>query len=217
MNTEDISAALTALSCTDLSDGMDRLAIACQCAGIMPFDRSFRLVGRAWTLRYGPVGQDRGTVGDYIDDISEGEVVVLDNGGRMNATVWGDLLTSTAARRKLAGTVIDGICRDVDRSVELGYPIFSRGNWMRTGKDRVRVEAIQTAVSIGNIRVEPGDWLRGDGDGLVVIPQARVLDVLAVAQEVHEAEDHIRAAVDAGVPMRKARADHGYHKLQTPR
>ena len=108
----------------------------------MGLDRSFRLVGRAWTLRYGTVGEDPGTVGDYIDDLGLGQVVVLDNQGRRDATVWGDLLTTVAAGRGVAGTVIDGVCRDVDRSIELGYPIFSRGNWMRTGKDRVRVEEI---------------------------------------------------------------------------
>lgn len=156
-------------------------------------------------------------MGDYIDDLAPGQVVVIDNQARLDTTVWGDLLTSTAARRQLAGTVIDGICRDVDRALELHYPIFSRGNWMRTGKDRVRVEAIQEAVTLGGVRVRPDDWLRGDGDGLVVIPAVSVSEVLTVAEEIHQAEEQIRAAIDAGVPLRQARADYGYHALQTPR
>ncbi|MEJ0024744.1 MAG: RraA family protein [Rhizomicrobium sp.] len=213
----DIVKRLESLSCTDLSDALDRLGIAGQCVGIMPLDRSFRLAGRAWTLRYGPVGQEPGTVGDYIDDLGPGEIVVLDNQGRPDATVWGDLLTSTAARRRVGGTVIDGVCRDVDRSIELAYPIFSRGNWMRTGKDRVRVEATAVPVSIGGIRIEPGDWLRGDGDGLVAIPAGRIGEVLDVAFEVHAAEDRIRAAILEGQPLRAARAAQGYHALQTRR
>jgi regulator of RNase E activity RraA len=211
----DIRERVQRMSCTDLSDAMDRLSIPCQCLGIMPLDRSFNLVGQAWTLRYGSIGQSGGTVGDYIDDIEEGQVVVLDNQGRLDATVWGDLLTSTAVRRKVAGTVIDGVCRDVDRALELGYSIFSRGNWMRTGKDRVRVEATQEPVAIGGIRVEPGDWLRGDGDGLVVIPATRLDEVLAVAHDVHAAEEHIRAAIASGTSLRQARKDFGYHSLQT--
>jgi regulator of RNase E activity RraA len=183
----------------------------------MPVGRGLRLVGRAWTLRYGPVGQDRGSVGDFIDDLGPDDVVVLDNQGRLDATVWGDLLTSLASRDGIAGTVIDGVCRDVDRSLELGYPIFSRGNWMRTGKDRVRVEATQVPVSIGGIRVEPGDWLRGDGDGLVSVPASRVAEVLEAAEQVHAAEDAIRAAIDAGKTLREARAEVGYHSLQTRR
>ncbi|WP_147481987.1 RraA family protein, partial [Pseudomonas syringae] len=165
-----IVTRLDALSCTDLSDAMDRLKIVCQCTDILPLDRSFNLTGKAWTLRYGPIGLDGGSVGDYIDDLEAGQVVVIDNQARLDTTVWGDLLTSTAARKQLAGTVIDGICRDVDRALELNYPIFSRGNWMRTGKDRVRVEAIQAPVTLGGVRVQPDDWLRGDADGLVVIP-----------------------------------------------
>jgi len=212
-----IHQRLDALSYTDLSDAMDRLKILCQCTDIKPLDRSFSLTGKAWTLRYGPVGLEGGSVGDYIDDLAPGQVVVIDNQARLDTTVWGDLLTSTAARKQLAGTVIDGICRDVDRALELHYPIFSRGNWMRTGKDRVRVEAIQEAVTLGGVRVRPDDWLRGDGDGLVVIPAVSVSEVLTVAEEIHQAEEQIRAAIDAGVPLRQARADYGYHALQTPR
>jgi 4-hydroxy-4-methyl-2-oxoglutarate aldolase len=214
---KSIREILEGLSCTDLSDAMDRLAIPGQCFGIKPLDRSFHLVGRAWTLRYGTVGQDRGTVGDYIDDLGAEDVVVLDNQGRLDATVWGDLLTSVASRRRVAGTVIDGICRDVDRAMELRYPIFSRGNWMRTGKDRVRVEATRQPVSIGGVRIEPGDWLRGDGDGVVSIPAARIEQVVAAAVEIHDAEEHIRAAIEGGADLRKARENYGYHQLQTRR
>lgn len=211
------AARLAALSCTDLSDAMDRLGIPCQCAGVMPLDRSFSLVARAFTLRYGPIGQDGGTVGDYIDDLEPGTVVVLDNGGRTDVTVWGDLLTAIASRRNIAGTVIDGVCRDVDRAMGLSYPIFSRGNWMRTGKDRVRVEATQEPVNIGGIRVHAGDWLRGDGDGVVVVPAARLEEVLNVAEEVHAAEDAIREAIERGVSLHQARLDFNYHALQTRR
>jgi 4-hydroxy-4-methyl-2-oxoglutarate aldolase len=208
---------LTALSTSGVSDALDRLGIAGQCHGIMPLDRSFRLVGRAWTLRYGPVGEDPGSVGDYIDDLGPGDVVVLDNQSRTDATVWGDLLTTTASRRGVAGTLIDGVCRDVDRSLELGYPIFSRGNWMRTGKDRVRVEDIGVPVSIGGIRIEPGDLVLGDGDGIVTIPAARAEEVLATAREIERAEDAIRAAIEAGRSLREARAEAGYHTLQSRR
>jgi regulator of RNase E activity RraA len=210
----DLLTRLGKLSTSAMSDALDRLGIAGQAMGIAPLDRSFRVAGRAWTLRYGPVGQDRGTVGDYIDELGPGDVVVLDNQGRLDATVWGDLLTTVAHRNAVAGTVIDGVCRDVDRSLRLGYPVFARGNWMRTGKDRVRVEATQVPVAIGGIRVEPGDLLLGDGDGLVVIPAVRADDACDAAEDIQSAEDTIRAAVDAGKSLREARRDAGYHDLQ---
>lgn len=213
----NILTALEKLSCTELSDAMDRLGIACQAAEIKPLDRSFRLAGQAWTLRYGSIGEQHGSVGDYIDDLGPGQVVVLDNRARIDATVWGDLLTLTASKRNVAGTVIDGICRDIERALELNYPIFARGNWMRTGKDRVRVEATGEPVTIGGIRVEPGDWLRGDADGLVVVPASRITETLEIATEIHVAEERIRQAIEEGVSLRQARADNRYHNLQTKR
>jgi 4-hydroxy-4-methyl-2-oxoglutarate aldolase len=208
---------LASLSTAGVSDALDRVGIAGQCLGIRPLDRSFRLAGRAVTVRYGPVGEEPGTVGDYVDDFGPGQVVVLDNQGRVDATVWGDLLTVTAHRRGVAGTVIDGVCRDADRSLELGYPIFSRGNWMRTGKDRVRVDGLDVPVTVGGVRVEPGDLLLGDADGVVAVPAARAAEVLAAAEEIEAAEDRIRAAVMAGADLRAARAAAGYHSLQTRR
>ncbi|WP_207844270.1 RraA family protein [Williamsia soli] len=211
----DVLERLGGLGTATISDALDRLGIAGQALGIAPLESSFRLIGRAWTLRYGPVGEDRGSVGDYIDDLGPGDVVVLDNQGRVDATVWGDLLTTTASRRGVAGTVIDGVSRDSDRSTALNYPLFTRGNWMRTGKDRVRVEATQVPVSIGGVRVEPGDLLIGDRDGLVVVPAARADEVLAAAQRIEHAESLIRAAVESGTSLRDARAEVGYHDLQT--
>jgi regulator of RNase E activity RraA len=205
---------LAALDISPVSDALDRLGIAGQCLGIRPLDRSFRLAGRAFTVRYVPVGTTRGSVGDYIDDLGPGQVPVLDNAGRADATVWGDLLTVTAHRMGLPGTVIDGVCRDTDRSLETGYPIFSRGHGRRTGKDRVQADAYQVPVSIGGVRVEPGDVLLGGADGLVVIPAGRAAEVLDVAREIGEHEERIRAAVVAGGRLDEARSAAGYHDLQ---
>ena len=205
------------LDTTALSDAMDRLGIPGQCLGIKPLDHGMRLAGRAFTILYGPSGKPSGTVGDYIDDVPAGDVVVLDNGGRENATVWGDILTWVAHRRGLGGTVIDGACRDTHLALELRYPIFSRSYSMRTGKDRVQVEAMNVAVNIGDARCEAGDILRGDSDGVVVIPQAHEDEVLTVAEEIDAIEQRIREAVKSGLTLGEARKQHGYHGLQTPK
>jgi 4-hydroxy-4-methyl-2-oxoglutarate aldolase len=205
------------LDTTSLSDALDRLGIPGQCLGIKPLDHRFRMTGRAFTILYGPAGSPPGTVGDYIDDVAPGRVVVLDNGGRENATVWGDILTWVASRRGIAGTVIDGACRDTHLSLDLGYPIYSRSYSMRTGKDRVQVEAMNSTVNIGDARVNPGDILRGDSDGVVVIPKEHEDRVLEAAEEIDAIEQQIRQALNEGMTLAEARRQLGYHKLQSKR
>jgi regulator of RNase E activity RraA len=205
------------LDTTSLSDALDRLGIAGQCLDIKPLDHRFRLAGRAFTILYGPASVPPGTVGDYIDDVAPGSVVVLDNGGRENATVWGDILTWVAHSRGVAGTVIDGACRDTHLCRELGYPVYSRGYSMRTGKDRVQVEGTNVVVNIGDARVAPGDLVRGDADGVLVIPRAHEEAVLAAAEEIDAIEQQIRAAINAGKTLVEARRELGYHQLQTRR
>ncbi len=198
-----------------LSDALDKLGIAGQCYRIKPRDVEFRMAGRAWTLLYGPAGNPPGTVGDYIDDVPPGSVIVLDNGGRDNATVWGDILTEIAYRRGIAGTLIDGVCRDTRLCRSLGYPIFSKDHWMRTGKDRVQVEATGVPVNIGNARVAPGDIVKGDCDGVIVIPKEHEDRVLDTAEAIEAAEDQIRSAVRSGMRLDEARKQFKYHQLQT--
>ena len=205
------------LDTTSLSDALDRLGIAGQCLNIKPLDHRFRMTGRAFTILYGPAGVPPGTVGDYIDDVEPGSVIVLDNGGRENATVWGDILTWVAHRRGIAGTVIDGACRDTHLSRELEYPVFSRNYSMRTGKDRVQVEATNVVVNIGEARVRPGDILRGDADGVLVIPREHEDAVLAAAEEIDGIEQQIRGAINEGKTLKEARRLLGYHQLQTRR
>ena len=86
---------------------------------------------------------------------------------------------------------------------------------MRTGKDRVQVEATQGPVNIGDARVEPGDILRGDADGVVVLPRRHESAILDAAEEIDAIEDQIRKAVREGMSLREARAQLGYHQLQT--
>ncbi|WP_322028956.1 RraA family protein [Paraburkholderia sp. J76] len=205
------------LETATLSDALDRLGVNGQCYKIKPRDSSFRMAGRAFTILYGPAASPAGTVGDFIDDVPPGSVIVLDNGGREDATVWGDILTEIAHRRGIAGTVIDGINRDVHLCLSLGYPVFSRDNWMRTGKDRVQVEATNVAVNIGNVRVAPGDLLRGDADGVISIPKEHEERVLAAAEEIDAAEKAIREAVATGMRLDEARKQFKYHQLQTRR
>jgi regulator of RNase E activity RraA len=204
-----------ALDTATISDALDRLGIAGQCFGLAPRDPSFSLCGRAFTVQYGPPSKPVGTVGDFIDDVAPGQVVAIDNDGRTDCTVWGDILTEVAHAKRVAGVVINGVNRDVHLCRTLGFPIFSLGGWMRTGKDRVQVESVNTVINVGHARVAPGDILRGDADGVLVIPQAHEDAVLDAAEKIAAAEDSIRALCRAGETLSEARAKIKYHSLQT--
>jgi regulator of RNase E activity RraA len=208
-------ARAAGLDTATLSDALDRLGIVGQCYKLKPCSNEFRMTGRAFTILYGPAANPPGTVGDFLDDVPAGGVVVLDNGGRDDCTVWGDIMTELAHRKGIAGTVIDGINRDVALALELKYPVYSREHWMRTGKDRVQVEGVNVPVTVGGARVRPGDILRGDADGVLVIPQEHEERVLAAAEEIHVTEEAIRNAVRGGKSLRQAREDFKYHQLQS--
>jgi len=212
----DIVARLATFSTSAISDALDRLSIHGQAGDIRPLAPGMRLAGRAFTGLYQPVDVFGGTVGDYVDDVPPGAVVVLDNAGRLDATVWGDILTMVAHRRGLAGTVVNGVCRDGDRATELGYPIFSRARWMRTGKGRVSLVSVDVPVTLGHVRVHPADIVIGDGDGVVVVPAGHEDRVAAAAQEITDAEDEIRRDVENGFRLDEARARRGYFHLQAP-
>jgi len=205
---------LARFSSATVSDALDRLGKPGSLLGIGPLSDGARLCGPAFTVRYVTAGSPPGTVGDYLDDVVPGDVVVLDNGGRTDCTVWGDILTAMAVDRGVGGTVIDGVCRDVQRAIGNGYPLYSRGRFMRTGKDRVEVSDVGRPVTIGGVQVRPGDLLIGDADGVVAVPHEAADEVAGICAGIAAREEAIVADILAGSDLADARRRHGYHLLQ---
>ena len=219
MNAETNSLAIPAgaheLSTAEVSDALDALRLPGSVTGIGHVAGRARVFGPAYTVRYGPVDVAQpGTVGDYLDDTPAGAVVVLDNGGRTDCTVWGGILSQLAAHRGIAGSVIHGVCRDTAEAEQVAYPLYACGRFMRTGKDRVQVEAVNETVSLADVRVAPGDFIVGDEDGIVVVPKARVVEVFERALVLRAAEQRIVAATLAGASLTEARRQAAYHTLQ---
>lgn len=211
----EIIAAYKNLDSTSISDAMDRLGIPAGLYDIKSITAGKLMCGQAFTVRYVPCGEVKGTVGDFLDDVEPGQVCVLDNGGRDYCTVWGDIMAMYASMRGVAGTLIYGVCRDVKDVRKIGYPIFSLGHYMVTGKDRVEVAEINGPVTVSGIKVCPGDLIFGDDTGALVVPLDKAEQVLKIAQEIEKKEDCIRKALNEGITLREARARTGYHHLQT--
>ena len=197
-----------------ISDALDALGIAGGCRGLHPLAPGCRIAGPALTLRYLPAGISGGTVGEFLHLAKPGDVIVIDNAGRTDCTVWGGILSELAHAAGLAGTVISGVSRDVDLTIEAGYPLFSLGPHMVTGKGRIALEQINGPVALGTVRVEPGDIVVGDDTGVVVVPAARFNEVLETATAIDRAEQAVLDDVRKGMSLDAARARHGYHHLQ---
>lgn len=211
-----MAEAFSRFDTPSVTDAMDKLNLYGALLGIRAVAPGTKFCGPAFTVRYVPCGAVKGTVGDFLDDVPRGGVVVLDNAGREHCTVWGDLMSIYASKNGIAGTVIDGVCRDVPVIRELQYPIFTRGCYPVTGKDRVEVAAVNEPVTIAGVLVKPGDIMLGDDTGAVAIPLERAADILEAATDIAEKERRIEEAVRRGGSLREARAKTGYHKLQTP-
>lgn len=203
------------LDTTCVSDAMDKLGIECACYGVKPVQFGQRICGRAFTVHYAPCGAVKGTVGDFLDDVAPGQVIVIDNAGRDTCTVWGDIMAKTAKKMGVAGTVIDGVCRDLPALMACGYPVFSKGYYMRTGKDRVYVDAVNVPVTLSDISVRPGDIVIGDDTGVVVVPESMAEQVAEIAENIDRKEQEILALVEQGRTLKEARELTGYHRLQT--
>jgi regulator of RNase E activity RraA len=198
-----------------VSDALDRLGIPGQALNIMPLVNYKKVtVGPAFTVRYVPASDPPGSVGNFIDDAAIGDIVVIDNGGRTDCTVWGDIMTQYAGLRGIAGSVIDGVCRDVNRAITDDYPLFTAGRWMRTGKDRVQIGGINEPIGIGKVRVKPRDIVVADANGVVIVPRDRAREVAEIAQRIEKSEASIREMIAGGLTIAVAREKLGYHTLQ---
>jgi regulator of RNase E activity RraA len=212
----ELVALFAGLDTPGVSDAMDKLGVHGQVLGIMPLANYTKVVvGPAFTVKYVPASTPPGTVGDFIDEVAEGDVVVIDDDGRTDCTVWGDIMTQYAGLRGIAGTVIDGVCRDVNKALGDNYPLFTAGRFMRTGKDRVQVESVNTTVAIGTVRVVSRDIVVADANGVVIVPRGRAREVAHSARQIEEVESRIREQIAQGKSLGDARAALGYHTLQT--
>jgi 3-hexulose-6-phosphate synthase / 6-phospho-3-hexuloisomerase len=192
----EIRDILEMVSAANLSDALHRGGVL---QGIRPLFRGMRMVGRAVTVRTYP--------GDWakpvraIDVAEPGDVLVIEAGG-VGPAIWGELATHSAIQRKLAGVVIDGAIRDSDDIVALKFPAFSRLVMPNAGEPKGFGE-IGVPVIVGNVRVEPGDWVLGDGDGVVVLPRAIAVEYANRSMDVLERENRIREEIKEGSTLSK--------------
>jgi 4-hydroxy-4-methyl-2-oxoglutarate aldolase len=168
---------------------------------IKPLNPAHRIIGRAFPVQLADVagsqGRPFGRLTEALDSILPGEVY-LATGGSMNCAAWGEILTATARTRGGAGAVIDGYHRDTLRVLEQDWPVFSRGSFAQDAGVRSSVVNFRCIVEIGGVRVEPGDLVFADIDGVLVVPKAVEERVIQLALEKVAGEKVVRKEIEAG-------------------
>ena len=139
-----------------------------------------------------------------VPDLAQpGDVVAVDGGGRADAAILGDIVSGALARRGVVGVVVDGAVRDVEGIDEVGLPTFARGTHPATGSNE-GPGAINVPVQLGGVAVRPGDVVRGDASGVVVVPREHLDTVVALTRAVEQREAAWRQAVADGVSLAAA-------------
>lgn len=202
-------ARLAALDSCACSDALDRLGLPGAALGLRALTVPRRVTGSVLTVELGPAapgpaapGQSSRHLGTAaIEAARAGEVIVVAAGGRTDAAGWGGVLSLAASIRRVGGVIVDGACRDVDESTELGLPVYARAGVPVTARGRLAETAWNAPVQVCGVTVRPGDLVVADGSGVVFIPAARAGDVLAAAEEIAAREAAMAARIRAGEPV----------------
>lgn len=117
------------------------------------------------------------------DVIRPGDVLVIDGGGRLDAAVIGDIVGGAVRERGAVGLVVDGAVRDVDGLDEVGLPTFARGVHPATGSNQ-GPGALGVDIQCGGVLVRPGDVVRADRSGLVVVAREHLAEVVRLTGQV---------------------------------
>ena len=203
----------TELSSPILSDILDELRIAGVVQGLKPLSPESRILGRAKTLKLRPLreGEDFRGIYQALDSyerIVANDVIVVENGTPEYA-YFGDLNARLAIRAGAVGAIIDGATRDSNNLRAIGFPVFARGTNCTDVRKRATVEEIDGPVTIGGRRVEAGELVFADADGVIVIPKRHEQQVLSRAMETIANESGITRDIALNVPANRIFAGRG--------
>jgi len=164
-------------------------------AAIRPTWKGAFVAGRAFTVLMRP--GDNLALHHAVALASPGDVLVVDCDGYSDSGVWGEVLTVAAQHRGIAGLVVNGSVRDIDRGEALGFPVFSRGVSMG-GTSKDDPGTLGGVLRLGSLEVSPGDLIVGDSDGVVAISQSALETVVDAATDREEREQVMMRSLREG-------------------
>lgn len=211
----DQLSRLGALYSAVVADALDAIGLRDRtlAPGLVPLGGAAKVAGRAATLRV--VAVDAVPARPYavqfaaVDALRPGDLMVVETPPERPSAFWGELITTRALVNGCVGALVDGYSRDVEQIRRRGFPLWARGTHPADSAGRLDAVARDVAVTVGGVRVEPGDLVLADVDGVVVVPAARAAEVIAAAEVKAGVEDTVRAELAGGHTIVETYAKHG--------
>jgi regulator of RNase E activity RraA len=220
MTHPDALARLAALDTNTVSDALDFLGLPGATYGLRPLWNCPPIVGRASTVQLGPRRSTQPTVHlitPVIEAIASADRVLVIAGGLEGVSCWGDILANAAVARRVRGTVIDGLSRDIEGSESVGYPVYGRGLTMISARNRVVQLDAGTPVKFADVTVREDDYVIADRCGVVFVPQDRIAEVLALGERIAQRQQRMVDAVRAGRSVTEVMHDRQFEAIASDR
>jgi 4-hydroxy-4-methyl-2-oxoglutarate aldolase len=180
---------------------------------IRPLRPEWKILGRAATLQAVAVNDEPekpyAVEMACIDNLKPGDILIASTNGDRGSALWGELLSTACQARQASGVVIDGLTRDTTKILDMNYPVFAAGYSPLDSKGRLDGVHFGQPIQIGSCRIEAGDFVFADVDGIVVIPQALAAQTLAKALEKVSGENKVREELAKGRKVSEVFAEYG--------
>jgi regulator of RNase E activity RraA len=216
MAREAIIERLAKLDTCAVSDALDSLNLKGATWGVRPQWQCPKIAGRAVTMKIKPTGlqqptQHLGTA--PVEAAQPGDIIVIDNGGKLEFSCWGGLLALSAKLKGVSGVVIDGASRDIDEARDLEFPVYARGVVPMTARGRVMQESYNQEIQFAGVQCHPGDLVLADGSGVIIIAKEKENEVVAAAEAIYAKEQEMAAGIRKGYSGLEMLEKLGYEQM----
>ena len=207
---------LAALDTNTVSDALDFLGLPGATYGLRPLWDCPKIVGRASTIQVGPKTDSRPgahVITPVIDAVATDDRILVISGAPEGISCWGDIVANAARVKKIRGTVIDGVSRDIEGSESIGYPVYGRGITMISARNRITQLSSGEPIQMAGVTVREGDYVIADRCGTVFVPQARIGEVLDLAERIALRQEGMVQAVRAGRSVEEVMHDKEFEAI----
>ncbi|MBT6134134.1 MAG: RraA family protein [Kordiimonadaceae bacterium] len=201
----DLLVRLKNMDSCAVSDAMDSLGLFGEVTGINNQTTKDKIVGRTLTVELGnekPAGgSTKHLCSGAIECGNVGNVIVIQQSTGIDAAGWGGVLSNAAQHNGIDGVIVEGPARDIDEAAELGFSVYARGHTARTARGRIYEQCFNKEITVGNVKVNEGDYVIADGSAIVFIPLARAEEVIKIGERIIAKEKLMTEAVRSGSPV----------------